>query len=99
PPNPFRSLRAGDRSACGVSVVGAIVGEINAGAPSQAVGLGYLIFSTTNTMDTSYMFAVIICSALLGVAIFSAVNLIGATVLSRWQTTTSDASNHSDSRS
>jgi NitT/TauT family transport system permease protein len=84
-PNAVPYLVAGARIACGLSVVGTIVGEIYAGY-SESFGLGYLIFATSSKLDTPYLFAVVFCSTLLGVAIFTSVSLIGATVLARWHT-------------
>jgi len=95
-PNAVPFLVAGARIACGLSVVGAIVGEIYAGSRSDAFGLGYLISATSVNLETSYLFAVVFCSTLLGVAIFSSASLIGATILARWHTAAGEPSSRLD---
>ncbi len=83
-PNAVPYLVTGAKISCGLSVIGAIVGEISAGITTQHFGLGYLITTTTGNMDTAYAFAAVICSTLLSIAIFAAVTSIGATILARW---------------
>jgi len=83
-PNAVPSLVTGMKISCGLSVIGAIVGEIFAGYGTQSYGLGYLITLTTGKLETAYAFAAVLCSTLLSVAIFVAVNLIGSSILARW---------------
>ncbi len=83
-PNAVPSLVTGMKISCGLSVIGAIVGEIFAGYGTQRYGLGYLITLTTGKLETAYAFAAVLCSTLLSVAIFVAINLIGSSILARW---------------
>ncbi len=83
-PNSVPYLVAGARISCGLSVIGAIVGEIFAGYGAQGFGLGYLINMNTGNLDTAYAFAAVIAATLLSIAIFVAVTSLGATILGRW---------------
>ena len=83
-PNSVPYLIAGARISSGVSVIGAIVGEYFAGYGVDQFGLGYLILQTAPQMKTDELMAAVIASTLLGVAIFAAVSLLGATILARW---------------
>jgi NitT/TauT family transport system permease protein len=84
-PNAVPQLVTGAKISCGLSVIGAIVGEISAGFGTQSFGLGYLISMTSGRLDTAYAFAAVLASTLLSIAIFAAVNAVGATILTRWQ--------------
>jgi NitT/TauT family transport system permease protein len=83
-PNAIGHLVTGAKISCGLSVIGAIVGEMSAGFGTRSFGLGYLITMATGKLDTAYAFAAVICSALLSVAIFATVSSIGAVILARW---------------
>jgi NitT/TauT family transport system permease protein len=83
-PNAVPHLVTGAKTSSGLAVVGAIVGEFFVGAGMGRFGLGYLIRQKLELLKTDESFAAVIASAVLGVAIFAAVNLAGATVLSRW---------------
>jgi NitT/TauT family transport system permease protein len=83
-PNSVPYLVTGAKISCGLSVIGAIVGEISAGFGTQSFGLGYLITMTSGKLDTAYAFAAVLCSTLLSIAIFATVSLIGSTILARW---------------
>ena len=75
---------AGAKTSCGLSVIGAIVGEVFAGVGTEWSGLGHLIMLTSEQLKTDYAIAAVFCSTLLGVTIFGAVSLASATVLRRW---------------
>ena len=47
-------------------------------------GLGFLIGRNTSQMRTDELFAAVIASTLLGIAIFGAVSIVGAFILNRW---------------
>jgi NitT/TauT family transport system permease protein len=79
-------ILTGARTASGLSVVGAIVGEFFAGASSERSGLGYAIRAKLEAVKQAELFAAVFASTLLGVAIFSAVSLAGATLFARWAT-------------
>jgi NitT/TauT family transport system permease protein len=91
-PNAVPYLVTGAKISCGLSVIGAIVGEIFAGHNTDNYGLGYLIRMTTERVDTAYAFAAVLSSTLLSVAVFATVTAIGATILARWHTTEPRAS-------
>jgi NitT/TauT family transport system permease protein len=94
-PNAVPYLVTGAKISCGLSVIGAIVGEMFAGYGTDSFGLGYLISMTSRNLDTAYAFAAVIASTLLSIAIFVAVTSIGASVLARWHTTASRAETNS----
>lgn len=83
-PNAVPSICAGARTASGLAVVGAIVGEFFVGYSAKTFGLGYLIQMTNAQSQMDRLFAAVLVSTLFGVAIFSLVNLASATILSRW---------------
>ena len=83
-PNAVPYLVTGAKISCGLAVIGAIVGEIYAGFQGEQYGLGTLITRANGNLDTSYVFAGVICSTLLSIAIFATVSLLGATILARW---------------
>jgi NitT/TauT family transport system permease protein len=77
-------LIAGAKTSSGLSVIGAIVGEFFAGYQAQTFGLGYLIIVTSQQLKTADLFAAILCSTVLGLAIFSGVSAAGNGILGRW---------------
>lgn len=83
-PNAVPWVVAGARTSSGLAVIGAIVGEFFAGYGSNRYGLGYLIRQTSEQARTDELFAAVIASTLLGIAIFSGVNLVSGTLLARW---------------
>jgi NitT/TauT family transport system permease protein len=82
-PHAVPFLVAGARTSSGMAVVGAIVGEFFAGNLAERHGLGYMILQG-QAFNTVKLFAAVIASTLLGIAIFGVSTLVGATVLSRW---------------
>ena len=83
-PSAIPGLLAGARTASGLSIVGAIVGEFFVGYASKQFGLGYLIYYTNGQAQLDRMFAAVLTSTLFGIAIFSLVNLISMTILRNW---------------
>jgi NitT/TauT family transport system permease protein len=83
-PNAVPHIITGAKTASGVAVIGAIVGEFFAGMPGQRFGLGYLIRQKSDMLKTDELFAAVVAATLLGVVIFTAVSVVGATILSRW---------------
>lgn len=83
-PSAVPNLVTGAKVSAGLSVIGAIVGEFFAGA-TNLYGLGYLIPQALGKLKMDYGFAAVICSALLGVAVFGLVSVAGETLLRRWQ--------------
>ncbi len=83
-PSAVPQLVTGAKISCGLSVIGAIVGELFAGYGTESMGLGTLLSMANGRLDTSYVFAAVLASTVLSVAIFAAVSLLGSTVLARW---------------
>src|SRR5690606_1595146 len=76
-PNAVPYLMNGTRISSGLSVIGAIIGEFFSSFGKNEYGLGYIIYSSTGRMNTDYLFAAIMVSALLGLLIFGCVSLAG----------------------
>jgi NitT/TauT family transport system permease protein len=83
-PNSVPYLVVAAKTSSGLAVVGAIVGEFFVGAGMNRFGLGFLIRQKLEQLRTAELFAAVIASAVLGVAIFAVVSLTGTTVLARW---------------
>jgi NitT/TauT family transport system permease protein len=90
-PNSVPYVVTGAKTSSGLAVVGAIVGEFFVGAGTGRYGLGFLIRQKLELLQTPDMFAAVIASTLLGVAIFASVSLTGATVLARWYNPAAEA--------
>lgn len=86
-PHAVPYLVAGARISSGLAVIGAIVGEFFAGFGSSRFGLGYLVVLTSGQLKTAYLFAAILASTLLGLAIFWLTGRIGDALLARWGVT------------
>jgi NitT/TauT family transport system permease protein len=86
-PNSVPHILTGARTSSGLAVIGAIVGEFFAGYGSEHYGLGYLILQTSNQLRTAELFACVIASTLLGIAIFVSMGVIHVTILRRWYDT------------
>ena len=84
-PNAVPNLLTGARISSGLSVIGAIVGEFFAGYGTDDRGLGYFIIFTHGQAKTDYLFACILFCTVLGLGIFSSVNLVSNMLLSRWR--------------
>ena len=83
-PSAVPYLVTGARISSGMAVIGAIVGEFFTGYGATRYGLGYVIMQATNLLKADELFAAVIASTALGMAVFTIVNVVGATVLSRW---------------
>jgi NitT/TauT family transport system permease protein len=83
-PNAVPSFLTGAKISCGLSVIGAIVGEFFAGYGSEDFGLGYLIMLTKAQTKIAYLFATILFSTGLGLAFFGAVSGLNRLILTRW---------------
>lgn len=79
------AIVAGMRVAAGLAVIGAVVGEISAGAIDDDAGLGNVILSRARYGATDAMFAAVVLTSGLGLALFSAVNGGGYWLLRRWR--------------
>ncbi len=83
-PHAVPAMLTGARISCGLSVIGAIVGEFFAGYGTQDFGLGYLIILTNAQTKTPYLFASVLFSTGLGLIFFSAVAALSSKTLDRW---------------
>jgi len=83
-PSAVPYLVTGARISSGMAVVGAIVGEFFTGYGAARYGLGYLIMQSTNLLKTDELFAAVLASTALGIAVFTTINYLGATILARW---------------
>ena len=83
-PHAVPAMLTGARISCGLSVIGAIVGEFFAGYGTQDFGLGYLIILTNAQMKTPYLFASVLFSTALGLIFFGAVSGLSQLALGRW---------------
>ena len=83
-PSSIPGLLAGARTASGLCVVGAIVGEYFVGYGTNFFGLGYQIYATIASAQLDRLFAAVLISTFFGIAIFSLVNLVSVTILRGW---------------
>lgn len=79
-PHALPHLVAGAQAAGGLSVVGAIAGEVFAGYGASSHGLGYLILLTSGQLKTAYLFGAVLACTLLGLAVFATLTVIGDVV-------------------
>jgi len=77
-------ILAGLRISSGLAVIGAILGEYFAGTGGTDGGLGYIIQVSMNRMLIDELVAVALLSALLGIAVFTAVGIVSYLTLHRW---------------
>ena len=83
-PFAVNSLMTGIKTSSGLWVIGAIVGEFFVGYGGKGFGLGYLIRSSAESYQTASLFAAVILSTLLGVAVFAVTSVVAEIVLRRW---------------
>jgi NitT/TauT family transport system permease protein len=83
-PSALPSIITGLRVASGLAVIGAIVGEFVAGFSEGGAGLGITVLSAYRQMRTDLLFAAVLLSSALGLALFSAVNAAGYLLLRKW---------------
>jgi NitT/TauT family transport system permease protein len=84
-PNSVPSLFTGIRIASGISVIGAITGELFAGSSRVGVGgLGYSILYASAQLETDYLFALVFAATLLGFSFFFIVMFLEWYFLHNW---------------
>ena len=84
-PHAVPSLFVGIRIAAGISVIGAITGELFAGSSRVGEGgLGYSILYASSQLQTDYLFALVFAATLLGFAFFFAVMFLEWYFLHNW---------------
>ncbi len=84
-PYAVPSLFVGIRIASGISVIGAITGELYAGSSRVGEGgLGYSILYASSQLQTAYLFALVLAATVLGFAFFFVVMFLEWHFLHRW---------------
>ena len=84
-PNALPNLFTGVRISAGISVIGALTGELFAGSPQVGQGgLGYAITYANNQMETAYMFALVFAATMLGFVCFFIVMFLEWLALHNW---------------
>ena len=88
-PNALPDLFTGIRISAGISVVGALTGELFAGSTRVGEGgLGYAIIYANNQMETSYLFALVVAATILGFCFFFVVTFFEWLFLHNWHEST-----------
>jgi NitT/TauT family transport system permease protein len=78
-------LIVGMRIACGLAVIGAIIGEYFVGSANASYkGLGAMMSQWQAGGKTPELMSAVLVSTILGVAFFSLINVLGNTLLKRW---------------
>ena len=70
--------------ASGLAVIGTLVGEFVAGFAEGSPGLGISILVAYKQLRTDLLFAAVLGAALLGLVLFTAVNIASHLLLRRW---------------
>lgn len=83
-PSAIPSLVMGLRVSCGLSVIGAIVGELFVANGGAYDGLGMVMNARQANLKTAELMGTIIACTLLGVALFWVVQFLNLVVLRRW---------------
>jgi len=83
-PHAVPAMLTGARISCGLSVIGALVGEFFCGYGTEDRGLGILISMTSAQTKTPYLFASVLFSTLLGLLFFGVVAGVSYKTLARW---------------
>ncbi len=82
-PGALPFLFSGLRTAAGLSVIGAIVGEF-VGSNGFPPSLGFVVLRSARSADTATSFAAIFAAAALALVFFSAVRLLEKLSIGRW---------------
>jgi len=97
-PHAVPSLFVGMRIASGLSVIGAFTGELYAGSGHVGEGgLGYTIQYASSQLQTDYLFALVLATAMLGFAFFFLVIFLEWYFLHNWHESARVADAESDS--
>ena len=79
------NLFVGIRISAGISVIGAITGELFAGSSRVGQGgLGYSILYASSQLQTAYLFALVIAATVLGFSFFFLVMFVEWYFLHNW---------------
>src|SRR5262249_10818051 len=83
-PAAMPSIITGLRISCGLSVIGTLGGEFIAGYSEGEAGLGILVMATYRELRTDLLFAANLLTSLLGLLLFSSVQLFAYYMLRGW---------------
>ena len=83
-PSSISYLMLGTKTSSGLAVIGAIVAEFFVGNGTTYNGLGSLMTGWTVMVKTDALVSAVFASAMLGLLMFGAVQLVSALVLRRW---------------
>lgn len=83
-PSAVPSIMTGLRIAAGLAVIGAVVGEFVAGEMGKERGLGIVIVVAAKQSELPVLFAAVILSSVLGIAMLAAVNAAAYGLMHRW---------------
>jgi NitT/TauT family transport system permease protein len=83
-PAALPHILAGLRIAGGLSLIGAVVAEIAAGAAGAGSGLAYRIFESGYRLNIPRMYAALLLLSGAGIAIYFALSMLSYLVLRRW---------------
>jgi NitT/TauT family transport system permease protein len=83
-PGSVPHLMGALRTAAGMAVIGAIVGEF-VGSNGAPPSLGFLVLHSARSADTGLTFAAIAAAAVLAVALYGAVRALDARLVGRWR--------------
>jgi NitT/TauT family transport system permease protein len=83
-PYAVSHLVLGVRISAGLTVIGAIIGELFVGSGAKYAGLGKLMTGWQNLAKTDGLMAVVLASTLLGLVMLGGVNLASRLLLRRW---------------
>ena len=87
-PYAVSHLVLGMRISSGMTVIGAIIGELFVGSGAKYAGLGKLMMGWQNLARTDALIAVVFTSTLLGLVMLAIVNLLSHLILHRWTAST-----------
>jgi NitT/TauT family transport system permease protein len=83
-PSALPSIFIGLRVAAGLSVIGAVVAEFFVGTFGEDAGLGVKIVSSAKYGHTDAVFAGVLLASLLGLGMFTCINVAATLLLRRW---------------
>ena len=83
-PSALPALFGGLRVAAGLAVIGTVVAEFLVGQLGEGAGLGVTIYGAARVGRTDRVFAGVLLTSVLGLALFGAVNLASRLTLRRW---------------
>jgi NitT/TauT family transport system permease protein len=89
-PSALPSLFAGLRVAAGLAVIGTVVAEFLVGQIGEGTGLGVGMSGAIKEGHTDRVFAAVLLTSLLGLAMFGAVNVTSHLLLRKWHASEKD---------